>query len=285
MGSTIYQEDYNEIDFVDLLRILWNGKKLIIAFITGSLILTVLYLNFLVVYLFETEATIQLTNITGLYSNTDYVSQLVQSEIYINPVIEKLNLAKEEAVIYQDIKDKIEVKKVEKTNMITVKVKNQDPELAYQINQEITNRYQEESNALYQDFIQEKDEYLQSLQERLIEIESKIIMLEEQIQQLLDRNNQPENIFYLSGVTELLDSYYQTKIDLQARKQDIIVELRFYYPANILDAPHFPDTPVSPKKYLIVVIAAFLGIFGGVSFVFLFDYVKQHKNEITDQAS
>lgn len=285
MESTTYQEEYNEIDLVDLLRISWNGKKLIIAFITGAIILAFLYLNFMAVCLYETEAMIQLTNITGLYSNPDYVSKLLQSETYLNPIIEKLELAREEANIYQDIKNNTEVKKVEKTNMITVKVKNQDPELAYQINQEITNRYQEESNALYQAFIQEKDEYLQSIQERLIEIESKIIMLEEQIQLLLDRNNQPDNIFYLSGMTELLDSYYQTKIDLQGRKQDVIVELRSYYPANILDTPYLPDIPVSPKKYLIVVIAAFLGIFGGVSFVFLLNYVKQHKKEITDQAS
>ena len=285
MGSTIYQDEYNEIDLVDLLRILWNGKKIIIAFITGAIILAFLYLNFLAVYLFETEALLQLTNIPGLYNNTDYVSQFLQSETFINPIIEKLELAREEADVYQDIKDKIEVKKVEKTNMITVKVKNQDPELAYRINQEIINRHQEESNALYQSFIHEKNEYLESLQEKLIDIENKIILLEEQIQQLLDGNNQPGDIFYLSGVTELLDSYYQTKIDLQARKQDVIVELRSYYPTNILDTPHFPDTPVSPKKYLIVVIAAFLGIFGGVSFVFLLDYVKQHKNEITDQAS
>ncbi|MCG8499260.1 MAG: hypothetical protein MJB12_02480, partial [Firmicutes bacterium] len=178
-----------------------------------------------------------------------------------------------------------EVKKVEKTNMITVKIKNQDPEIAYQINQEIIDRYQEESDALYQAFIQEKKENLQSLQERLIEIESKIIMLEEQIQQLLDRNNQPDNIFYLSGLTELLYSNYQTKIDLQARRQDINVELKSYYPADILDTPYLPDTPVSPNKYLFLVIAAFLGLFVGVFFVFLFDYVKQHKNEITDQAS
>ena len=159
MGSTIYQEDYNEIDLVDLLRILWNGKKIIIAFITGSLILTVLYLNFLVVYLFETEATIQLTNITGIYSNTDYVSQFLQSETFINLIIEKLEIAREEADVYQDIKDKIEVKKVEKTNMITVKIKNQDPGLAYQINQEIIERYREENDSLYQAFIQEKNEY------------------------------------------------------------------------------------------------------------------------------
>ncbi len=285
MESTVYQEEYNEIDFVDLLRILWNGKKLIIAFSTGAIILAVLYLNFLVVYLFETEATIQLTSIPGLYSNTDYVSRLLQSEIYLNPVIEKLKLAPKEADSYQDIKDKIEVKKVEKTNMITVKVKNQDPELAYQINREIIARYQEESDKLYQAFIHEKNEYLESLQERLIEIESKIIMLEEQIQQLFKQNNQPDNIFYLSGVTELLDSYYQTKIDLQGSKQDINVELKSYYPVNILDTPYLPDSPVSPNKYLIVVIAAFLGLFGGVFFVFLLDYVKQHKKEITDQAS
>lgn len=280
MESTIYQEEYNEIDFVDLLRILWNGRKLIIAFITGAIILAVLYLNFLAVYLFETEATIQLTNITGLYSNTDYVSQLLQSETYINPIIEKLELAREEVDIYQDIKDKIEVKKVGKTTMITVKVKSQDPELVYQINQEIINRYQEESDALYQAFIQDKNEYLQSLQERVIEIESKIIMLEEQVQQLLDRNNQPDNIFYLTGMTDLLNSYYQTKFDLQGRKQDIIVELRSYYPANVLDTPYLPDIPVSPNKYLIVVIAAFLGLFGGMFFVFLFDYVHRHKKEI-----
>ena len=159
------------------------------------------------------------------------------------------------------------MKKVEKTNMITVKIKNQDPELAYQINQEIINHYQEESNALYQTFIQEKNEYLQSLQERLIEIESKIIMLEEKLKQLLDRNNQPDNIFYLTGMTELLDSYYQTKIDLQGRKKDIIVELRSYYPANTLDTPYLLDIPVIPNEYLIVVIAAFLGLFGGVFFI------------------
>lgn len=282
MGSTIYQEEYNEIDLVDLLRILWNGKKVIIAFITGAIILAVLYLNFLAVYLFETEAMIQLTNITGLYSNTDYVSQLLKSETYINPIIKKLELAPKVPDIYQDIKNNIEVKKVEKTNLIIVKVKNQDPEFAYQINQEIINRYHEESNTLYQAFIQEKDEYLQSLQDRLIENERKIIMLEEQLKQLLDRNSQPENIFYLTGMTELLDSYYQTKIDLQARKQDLNVKLKSYYTANILDTPYLPDTPVSPNKYLIVLIAAFLGLFGGVFFVFLLDYVHQHKKEIID---
>ena len=219
MESTIYQEEYNEIDLVDLLRILWNGKKLIIAFITGAIILALLYLNFVAVYVFETEAMIQLTNITGLYSNTDYVSQLLQSETYLNPIIEKLELAPEEANIYQDIKNNTEVKKIEKTNMITVNVKNQDPEIAYQINQEIIDRYQEESDELYQTFIQEKNEYLHSLQEKLIEIESKIIMLEEQVQLLLDRNNQPDNIFYLTGMTELLDSYYQTKINLREGKK------------------------------------------------------------------
>lgn len=282
MGSTIYQEEYNEIDTVDLLRALWNGKKIIIAFITGAIILGVLYLNFLAVYMFETEAMIQLTNITGLYSNTDYVSQLLQSETYINPIIKKLELSPEEPDIYQDIKNNIEIKRIEKANMITVKIKNQDPEHSYQINQEIINRYREESNASYQSFIHEKNEYLESLQEKLIEIERKIIMLEEQVKQLLDWNNQPENIFYLTGMTELLDSYYQTKIDLQARKQDLIVELKSYYPAKILDTPYLPDTPVSPNKYLIVLIAAFLGLFGGVFFVFLLDYVHQHKKEIID---
>lgn len=42
LNTPAYHEEYNEIDLLELFGILWNGKNLILTFITGAIIITIL---------------------------------------------------------------------------------------------------------------------------------------------------------------------------------------------------------------------------------------------------
>ena len=266
LNTPAYHEEYNDIDLLEIFGILWNGKSLIITFVTGAIIITILYFNFFAVYLFESKATIQLTNIAGLYSNTEYINQLLQSEHYLNSIIKKLELTRG-VMNYQNIKNHLTVKRTEKENIIEVRIRDQDPVIAYQFIKEILNRYQKESNIAYEAFINNKKEYLDYLTEELSNIEQQIIMLEELFPHLLKQDNQ-SSAFYLSGM-----EYYKTKRDFKKSKQDLIIELNSYYRTNILKSPHLPNAPVVPNKKMFLAVAVFLGFFGGVFFVLLLNYL------------
>lgn len=266
LNTPAYHEEYNEIDLLELFGILWNGKSLIITFITGAIIITILYFHFFAVYLFESKATIQLTNIAGLYSNTDYISQLLQSEHYLKSIIKKLEQTRG-VTNYQNIKNNLTVKRTEKENIIEVRIRDQDPAIAYQVIKELLNKYQKESNIAYEAFINNKKEYLDYLTEELSNIEQQIIIMEELFPHLIKQDN-PSSAFYLSGM-----EYYKTKRDFKKSKQDLIIELNSYYRTNILKSPHLPNTPVVPNKKMFLAVAVFLGFFGGVFFVLLLNYL------------
>lgn len=147
-NTQVQMDDEIEIDLGELFQVLLKNWLWILLSTLGCAILGLLITVFLIVPKYRAEATMivntrqdqtsSITNdqITSAQKLVDTYSIIITSRSVIDPIMKELNIEKS----YENFIDDITVESVNNTQVMSIQVEDQDPEIALQVVQKIVAR-------------------------------------------------------------------------------------------------------------------------------------------------
>lgn len=149
-----------ELDLKELFLLFWNKRLEIVLITVVLMIVGVIYSYFLVTPLYKSSATIVLAQSsssaenekitqTELNLNSNLVStysELIKSKTVLRQVVQNLGI---QDLTEEDIKKNVSVSSVKDTELIEITVKNQDPNTAALIANEIANVFSDKIVEIY----------------------------------------------------------------------------------------------------------------------------------------
>ena len=147
-NTQVQMDDEIEIDLGELFQVLLKNWLWILLSTLGCAILGLLITAFLIVPKYRAEATMivntrqdqtsSITNdqITSAQKLVDTYSIIITSRSVIDPIMKELNIEKS----YENFIDDITVESVNNTQVMSIQVEDQDPEIALQVVQKIVAR-------------------------------------------------------------------------------------------------------------------------------------------------
>lgn len=265
-----YYDEY-EIDLREYILLLWENK----FFIGGLVILAVaaafLFSSYFMAPTYETRAKIQLSNYEGLYSNPDTAVQLLSSTGLMQKVMEAEELDLSAASLNSYINNNLTVSQINNTSIISITVKNNEPQLTMDVAAGLINYFEEDSNQYFESKLENDREYISGLKTELEELNSDLERNQELIQESRENGESEVASLLIQENSSLQDS----RLDLRKEIEERESELENFYPLEVLDAPYLPENPISPNTKLNVAIAAVLAFMLAVFIVFFREFMKE----------
>lgn len=265
-----YYDEY-EIDLREYILLLWENK----FFIGGLVILAVaaafLFSSYFMAPTYETRAKIQLSNYEGLYSNPDTAVQLLSSTGLMQKVMEAEELDLSAASLNSYINNNLTVSQINNTSIISITVKNNEPQLTMDVAAGLINNFEENSNQYFESKLENDREYISGLKTELEELNSDLERNQELIQESRENGESEVASLLIQENSSLQDS----RLDLRREIEERETELENFYPLEVLDAPYLPENPISPNTKLNVAIAAVLAFMLAVFIVFFREFMKE----------
>ncbi|WP_053954716.1 YveK family protein [Inediibacterium massiliense] len=198
----------------------------------------------------------------------------MKSPYILKKVIEQLKLD-EEIYTVQGLQGQIEATAIEKTNMIEIKVKNNDSKVAADIANAV-------GKEIVKDISQQNQEYTKKMKDYLGQIiqveEKKLDEMNKQIE-VLDENDLKQNAMKkrLNAKLEVINNTYSALV--QKNEQiDLIDKADLGESSVVISSPALEAKhPVEPRKALNVAIALVLGLMIGVFVAFFKAYWESTK--------
>ena len=301
--TTQTQYDYDEIDLMDIIRILKQSWKLIAliflvtVLIVGSVTYFYLPKNYLSYTVFAVEAE-------GSYSAAFGKVAMVKDVVLSSSFLRDAWGQKETTTSLEDVerlRDSISIQETEAKN-VKMQVIWDDPELARDILKLIFNRYMLEVDHRIGVYTENK---LNVVQERYNR--NKAVF--DQVNIALSDFQNKHQIFFLPPQITVLDQYYQEfKAQLanspqvlttyeellaeqQAAKTNYIkayngledtkhsVEKERNYLFAAIEPPFYPEKKHSPSTVMNTAVAGMLALFVGIMLAFLKEYVRNYKEK------
>ncbi|MDY0133041.1 MAG: Wzz/FepE/Etk N-terminal domain-containing protein [Desulforegulaceae bacterium] len=295
----IYDKEYcdeDEIDILELIKILWDKKWIIIA---SGLIFSAIAIGYALLsdryYLAETTlivgdeggnkgsslgrlggfAAIAGVDLSDSNPDKNYYIAVLKSRIFLKEFIEENKLM---SIFYQDIWDD------EKQTWILKK--DEDPPSIYKackfFNESIMTVSENKDNSLISLKVSWKDPELASIwanqlvlfvnnyirERKINEYDTKVKYLEKQIEQTSVVNMQ--KIFY-----KLIEQQIQNQSMAQVKKD---------FAFQVVDPAVTPELPHKPNRKLIVLLGGFSGGFFGIFLVFALNFVSQAKERFKEES-
>lgn len=223
------------------------------------------------------------------YAYKDYYQsqiEIITSRAIARSVFDDFNLSRKEE--YAEAKDPlsaflktIKVEPVRDTRLLNLHVDNKDPELAAEIANRIADIYVERN--LY--YIS-RDEMMNLLKNEYLKLDAKLseynktyksrhpqmIRLKEEMNEMVRAIENVKKSIFEYGMKEE-DFLTGGKHSLKGLKANNV---------SILDIAATPVIPTKPKKKLYILLAAVMGVFGGIGLAFFFEYLDDTVKSIED---
>ena len=212
--------------------------------------------------------------------------EIITSRAIANRVFDEFNLLEKEE--YAEAKDPlnnflktIKVEPVRDTRLLNLHVDNKDPMLAAEIANRIADIYVERN--LY--YIS-RDEMRNLLKNEYLKLDAK---LSEYSKTYKDRHPQmirlkeemKEMIGAIEDVKKSTFEYDMSEDDFAAKGEYPLKGLKANN-VSILDPAEKPVIPIKPKKKLYILLAAVMGVFGGIGLAFFFEYLDDTVKSVED---
>lgn len=237
--KTQSQEQYDEIDLFDYLKVVLKRKRLILAVFLLAVLGAGLF-SYLSPKVYRIDTTLEIGSIDGLLENPGQVVEKIDADAYGAVVRQRLNIAEEE---YPEIK----AENPKGTNLVEMKIESAEPEKARSILREI--------NKII----------LAEHQEKFSKSEQNIKESAAKIQTELD---------FLKNHKTYAD---QGIAALQLKLTEREVALIKSEPTRIVKAPTISTSPVRPNIELNVLIAGVLGLLIGMFLAFGKEFWDKNK--------
>ncbi|PTQ57306.1 MAG: lipopolysaccharide biosynthesis [Candidatus Carbobacillus altaicus] len=272
----VYESNHDEIELIDLIRIIWKYRWFLIMtpVIVGVLVYA---FSFLLPPTYESSAQILLTNVDDpLYSNPENVKALLLSRDRLLPLMEEFKLP------YQTVASFRKALTVESSEkLLTVQMKYSDPKVAQAVINRLLEPVLEESHKVYL----EKRGLVESMR-------ASLVSLQQETQESLNRNKATLTaIETQSGLTDvekdisrarLLDYIVRDEYSLKdyiSRIQEIDQRLLNLKEAELIEKPTLPRYPIAPRKGMNAILGFFASFMLALVIIFIREYWLQHRDE------
>jgi capsular polysaccharide biosynthesis protein len=269
MEESNYYDEY-EIDLVEYIMILWNHKLFIGIFVILAVIVSFLISSFILSSQYETKTRIQLSNYEGLYSEPDTAVQLLSSTDLMGDVMSNLGIEMSAAKLNSYINKNLTVNQIGDTSIISLGVKNNEPELTLNIAQGLIENFKSDSNQYFQNKIENERKYISELKSDLEDIKSDL----ENNQRLIKESRNTGELESVSLLVQENSSLQNSRRELRKEIEEKESKLLNFYPLEVLDRPYLPEEPVSPNIKLNVAIATVLALMLVVFIIFFKEFIK-----------
>ena len=272
-----YEDEGDEISILDILLIIAEGKKIILSFLFLFLLLGLSYGIF--IQKPEYVSRLQIAPISqnspktgdfNIYADGNLISGIMLSDSVLDSVIKKNNLLiKEDGSLYSNttarkmLKNSIDTKMEDKSGIITVEVKNKNPQKTLDIAKSLYEYTLDIMSEMGKTISNQKNSYILSEIEKNIE---KINAYREQ-NSTVDTNKEIEELLR----TLSLFSLYKEGT-LYREEAPLVIQ--------IVSAPKLPDQPLPRGRAKTALLSAFLGLFLGFAFVFLRYFWRVSSNDV-----
>ncbi len=273
-----YYDEY-EIDLREYIILLWENKWSIIGLFIIAILGTGLITQFYLSPIYQTEATIQLSNIDKLYSNPESVRQIIKSSKLIAPIIDENELDYSDARLNSYIENNISVSKIT-DRQIRLSVKNGEPNSTLNITNDIIHKFSQRSEEVFEKHLSRQKENIADLQREIENIDERIISINQEINKL--KNSKFESVeksILINEQINLLNLLYNQKNEYQNKVRELENKINRFYSLEILNEPYLPEKPISPNTKLNIAIAGVLAIMLGVFIVFFREFLKEDEEK------
>lgn len=265
-----YYDEY-EIDLREYIMLLWDNKFFIGGLVVLAVIAAFVFSSFVISPQYETKARIQLSNYEGLYSEPDTAVQLLSSTGLMKRVMSDLGVEISASKLNSYINNNLNVNQIGDTSIISIAVKNEEPELTFDITEDIINNFENDSNEYFQNIIENEREYISELKADLEDINSDL----ENNRELIEESRNNGNLETISLLIQENSSLQNSKRELRKEIEEKESKLLNFYSLEVLDSPYLPENPISPNTKLNMAIAAVLGLMLAVFIVFFKEFMKE----------
>jgi len=265
-----YYDEY-EIDLREYIILLWDNKLFIAGFVILAVIAAFLASQFVISPSYETQAKIKLSNYEGLYSEPDTAVQLLSSTGLMQKVMSEVGVEMSAAELNSYINNNLTVSQIGDTSILSLTVKNNDPQLTLNIAEGLIANFENNSNQYFQNIIENEKNYISNLKADLEAVDSDL----ESNQKLITESRNAGNLETVSLIIQENSSLQNSKRELRKEIEEKESKLLNFYPLEILDTPYLPENPVSPNKKLNTAIAAVLALMLAVFIIFFREFMKE----------
>ncbi len=271
-----YGDEFVEIDLRECIFLIWSKKWLITVFVFLSVLLASIYSFYIVEPVYQAQATIQLSNVEGMYSNPESAVQILKSTDENMPVVKKLGVEHTAASLQKYLSNSLVLEKRENTRMIQISLNNKDRMFVGQLLNGMLKRYEEEADIEYNKIVDNSKEDLLTISDSLDEIDRQLKSIDQDISNISGSMlNSTEKSILMTGLTDNLSTYIGQKNNLLQQKRRVEEQLLKYQPFNIINEPYVLENSISPNKKLNLAIAAVLALMLSVFIVFFIEFMKE----------
>lgn len=265
-----YYDEY-EIDLREYIMLLWENKLFIGGLVVLAVITAFLYSSFLVEPVYETKARIQLSNYEGLYSDPNTAVQLLSSTDLMQEVMTDLDIDISASRLNTYINNNISVKRIGQTSIIELVVKNNEPELTFNIANNLISNFKNNSNQYFENILKQERKYISDLKSDIDNINSDL----DNNQQLINKSRDAGKLDSTSLLVQQNSSLQNSKRDLRKEIESKESKILKFYSLKILDKPYSPENKISPNLKLNMAIAAVLAFMLAVFIVFFREFMRE----------
>jgi len=270
----------NEIDLRELIKLVWDNKKLIFSVMIAALLVVFLYFQFFYTEIFKTESLIQLSNVGGVYSEPLSSMNYIKNTDLVHNILNELNQDYSLQGTRNFLDRNITVSNIEGTDILKLELKYKDPVIAKNVLVMTINDFKKSSQDYYNQIINNKNEYLDKLNSEEKVLDTEIKYISSQIDNYDSNNlNTAENSILYNNMISKLESLRIQKENMMVRKQNLKEEILSYYPVKVINEPYYPEMPVDNQLMLKLAIAVILALMTSVFYIFFREFMKEGEVE------
>ncbi len=295
------KEEYDEIDLMDYIKIIFKRKWLIFAIFILSVIVTGIVSSSLP-KVYKIDASLEIGKIEEIVlENPGQTAEKIKGDVY------GLSIRKELEISEKDY-PKIKVNNPDDTDLITVEIESDENERAKDILERISELILEEhrliietKNLFFDKKIELLEENVKIVQKDIARIETKTFSLKKEqenlenqirvLQETLIYEQTPGTQFALFNTKEKLETKIQeittsyleinsleTSLNSIQGQIDLIeMQIESMVATRIIKSSTISEDPVSPRLLLNIALAGILSIFMGTFFAFFKEWWERSK--------
>lgn len=269
----------DEIELIELIRIVWQRKWLVILLPILAAILAY-GISFFMTPTYSSTVKIALSNMDDpVYADPMAAKEVILSTDTLAPIMERLKLKYKTVAEFQKT---IDVTAQKDLKLLQVDVSYSDPKTAQAIAAEIGKVFKEKSDQVFLAKKKLVEDLLATLKEQK-DLASKSLDRNRAALTAIETNGNLTNEEKDISRVRLLDYIVRDEAyikDSISRIQDTEMRLIDMKEAQFVENATLPDRPDSPKKALNAVIAFVVGLMFALFLVFLIEYFSKNRDRL-----
>jgi len=266
-------ENYEEIDLMEYLQVLWKWRLLIIfGTFACAVIAGVVSLSLPKSY--EATEVIEIGKVREKHlAKTNEVKGIIESESFMSDVIHNLSLKESP----KDLLEKIKVKGINGTSMFKLSAQGNSPKEAANIAKTIANLLIKKHKKKFDALMKLQSSYRESLRKDVREMEKEIYLRRTTLKNISENPgvNVPAVILLQQGLLEAENRLYTLKEKLQ--NLEVSLSPSNSYNTRVVAEPVTPEKPIKPKVKLNMLISVVLGLMVFTLLSFFLEYIHKYR--------